>query len=390
MRRTAVGANAEKCYDNLLLGVRIIKRIRSSLFLIKLNKVVKNNFKFLISFISHIFSFIKNRIILIVIIIVFILSFILLTLNQTVNYEEINNILHSLITVTGIFSGIIISILSLKLFQIKEKKETLFKEFYELSRKMMFFRRICFELKSSIRFWKTFEDINWFENKFKDITFNKIHSPSNLIEKEISYEFWMSDKLEISSSKADLFLSFKQIINDASGIPYWLSDNKFVRKNSVDYLNDALMPSNQIWYYLDYKYKKHIEGEISFEDLSFYEVNQLQQHISELDPQYKNKEINRKLIAEIGSEFYENYIPRLIELTKVLGITFPKPLVWLFASMLVLVVTGVIAPLIILFFIFNIKTLIIATTILIFTYTFGTIIFFSIFFNFIKTELKYI
>lgn len=338
----------------------------------------------------YLISIIKSNLILIEIIIIFILSFVLLLLSRKINYDELKNLLHSLITITGIFSGIIISVLSIKIFQIKEKKETLFNEYYELSRKLMFFRRICYEIKSSIRFWKTFDDIKWFEKEYKDISFNDIHSPTRTKGKKSSYSFWLSGDLKISESKADLYLSLKQIINDKSAIPNWIFNKETVCKNSIEYLNNALMPSNQIWYYLDYKYKKHIEGEISFEDLNIMEINQLQQYISELDPQFKNKEINRKLIAQIGSKFYENYIPSLIEVTKAMEISFPRSILGLFLSMLLLIATGVIAPILILLFVFCFKTIIIATSILIFLYIFEIIIFFSIFYNFIKTELKFI
>lgn len=351
-----------------------------------MNQILKN----IAIYSSNMISIIKTRIIHIEIFIILLLSFTLLFLKYKINYDEINNILYSLITVTGIFSGIIISVLSIKLFNIKDKKEILFNEFYELSRKIMSFRRICFELKTSKRFWKTFDDIHWLEDKYKDISFNVLHSPSNSEEKAISTEFWLSEELEISQSKADLYLSIKQILNDSTNVPLWLYDKKIVKKNSIEYLSNALMPSNQIWYYLDHKYQKHLEGEISFEDLNLYETNQLQQHISELDPQYKNKEINRKLIAEIGSNFYENYIPRLIELTRILENTFPKSIAGLFISIIIIILIGVISPLIITFFHFNSNTIIIATSILIFLYTLGIIYFFYIFLNFIRNELRLI
>lgn len=336
---------------------------------------------------SSLFLFIKTKLIIIEIFLIYILSFILLLLSFKINYEEINNVLHSLITVTGIFSGIIISVLSIKIFQLKEKKEILYKDFCDLSIKLMFFRRICYQIKSSKIFWKTFDDISWFENNFKGISFNEIHSPSG--SKDRSSNFWLSSKLEISKPKADLYLTFKQILNDPNDTPYWVIDKKIVHKNTIEYLNNVLMPSNQIWYYLDSKYEKDIKGEISFE-LNQYEINQLQQYISELDPLFKNKEIDRKLIAEIGSKFYENYIPRLIDVTKALEITFPNSIIGLFVSMLLLILTGVITPMIILFFLFNLKTLLISTSILIFLYTFEIIYFFNIFFDFIRSELKYI
>ena len=86
---------------------------------------------------------------LLILFFILILSF--LIFNYEINISELKNILDNLITVTGIFSAIILSFLSIKLFQIKEKKEKLFGELNDLSRKLMFFKKVCYTINYSFR-----------------------------------------------------------------------------------------------------------------------------------------------------------------------------------------------------------------------------------------------
>lgn len=126
----------------------------------------------------------------------------------------------------------------------------------------------------------------------------------------------------------------------------WHQDRTMRFDYSIEQLSNYLNPSNQIWYYMDYKFQKLGKGNFNDQEIFKLDVNQINELIGRIDSKYKGKEFDRKILADLGTEFYEIIIPKIIELTKQ-NTGLPKSLKRSMNGLMLIMLIGVIFPLLI-------------------------------------------
>ncbi|MFL3663677.1 MAG: hypothetical protein ACJ04Q_06735 [Flavobacteriales bacterium] len=259
-------------------------------------------------------------------------------------YSKTQTIQNNLITVSGIFAGIVVAYLSAKLFQVREERENYQIKLNHLADKLTNYRKILYMVMKSWQFWVRYSDIASAKRKYPGISFTKLHSHEIDKYKEIR-SFWLDEK-DLSSTTVDLYMAMEEITGDVEGDVSWVYDRVYSYRYSLDYLQRISMPSNQIWYYLEGRYSKHTQGLINDKKIAsrYNEVNQLP---AEIDPKFKDLDFNRHLLASISTEFHEIYIPQLIELTELTQKGITKSMINLMVTLVVILVFGVMVPLLI-------------------------------------------
>lgn len=258
--------------------------------------------------------------------------------------ERILNIQNYLITVGGIISAFVIAYLSGKIFNLRNERENRQVEINKYSEKLTNFRRLLYYVMKSRDFWVRYNDIAAFKKKYPGLNYERLHSQQG--DDELSRKFWLEEE-ELSSSTVDLYLAMEAIYGDIEdGVMPWATDKSVSFNYSLDEIAKYYDPSNQIWYYLDGRFAKHGAGRFNDTGIwRLYESN-ANQAMAKIDTIYNGKEFHRLVLAEIGSEFYALYLPKLFELTeKDTGI--PRSLLKTFYSLFAIMIFGVLLPIII-------------------------------------------
>lgn len=258
--------------------------------------------------------------------------------------ETLRTIQNNLITTSGILTGIVIAYLSAKQFQIKQKREDIQVELNHLSNKLTNFRKILFRVMKSRNFWNKYNDIEKLKTKYPGITFNDIHNQGEK-RNELASQFWLKEE-EICTTTADLFLAMEEITGPIDQADNWAYDKLHTYNYSLDYLVRCHMPTNQIWYYLEGRYEKHTEGLINDKKIWMPFKDDVREFASQIDSKYKSVDIDRHTLAQIGAEFHEIYIPRLIEMTRKIQKGLPKSMRILLITLTIILTSGVLIPLI--------------------------------------------
>lgn len=257
--------------------------------------------------------------------------------------QKIQIIQNNLIIVSGILSGIVIAYLSVKHFQIIQRREERQRNINHLSDKLTCYRKILYRVMKSDNFWISYSDIEKLKRKYPGISFSKIHDHSEK-NQDLSSKFWLDEK-EISITTADLYLAMEEITGPLEREDGWAYDKLHSYNYSLDYLSKIHMPSNQIWYYLEYKYAKHTEGLIDDKKIWILFQDDVRELASQINPKFKDVDFDRHLIAQLGTDFHELYIPRLLEMTKRNQQGLSKSIIYLLVALIVVLFSGVLVPL---------------------------------------------
>ena len=257
-------------------------------------------------------------------------------------FERIVNIQNYLITVGGIISALVIAYFSAKIFNLKIERENRQTEIDKLGYRLTGFRQLLYFVMKSRDFWLKYNDIKKFKMKYPDLNRQRLTS---IGEDKLKYEFYF-EQTEISQNTIALYTAM-EIIYDIDEIKSdsWAFERTIIERYNIDDLSKYLEPCNQIWYFLEGRYAKHGVGLFDDEGLSIIFTEKFQEKISIADINMKGKDFHRVLLANLGSEFYEFVIPKMIELIKQ-NTGIPNELRKTFYSLLAIMVFGVIFPLI--------------------------------------------
>lgn len=252
-------------------------------------------------------------------------------------YERVLNIQNYLITLGGIFSGIVIAYLSGKIFQIKSERERRQIEIDKLSNKLTAFRKIIGLLKESRNFWKNYEDISRFTKKYPKYDYYDYYNKCIQID----------PSLKVNESTILLYLAMNRIydVKDVRIIPFEYKKYDETIRYDIEQLQEYYYPCNTIWYFLEGRYEKF--GKNSFADikLNYNDDIIFKELIAIIDKTQKNKDFHREVIAKLGSDFAEEVIPRMIELIS-LNTKIPNSLRMSFFSLVYIVTFAVLFPII--------------------------------------------
>jgi hypothetical protein len=270
----------------------------------------------------------------------------LLTAIVLVNYpiptDQISTAFSDLMEVSGIISGILIAYMSAKVFQIRNERLERSEKIKDISDKLTAFRKILHRVVNSQDFWEAYSDIREFKNEYTEATYFDLHDFER--ESEAAEALWTGGNRWHSSS-IDLFLSIEAIIDDDNEPIAWTFDAGYEPTYSLDQLRNYVEPSNQIWYYLYGRYRKHMQGMINDNEIHVMYQSDLSELVARIDPEYKEEEFTRHLLADIGADFHAVYLPKLLKLTRLntRGVTQNTAL--LFINLSVIIIFGVLIPL---------------------------------------------
>lgn len=257
--------------------------------------------------------------------------------------ERILNIQNYFITVSGIISGIVIAYLATKLFNIKQERERRQIEINKLSDKLTHYRRILYSIMHSNEFWVRYGDVQEFKKQYKGLNFARLHEHGEEKD-ELRSKFWLDEK-NLSVTTVDLYLAMEAIYGmDDRGMT-WIFERTIRFNYSIDDLYSFYLPSNQIWYYMEGRYGKHTEGLVQDTSIGGLFRDKVRAWVSQIDNKFRSREFDRHILAEMSTDFYELYIPKLIELTEANQQKLPKPVKNIFLNLVLIFVVGVIFPL---------------------------------------------
>lgn len=268
----------------------------------------------------------------------------LMILRIEYNAMNITSIISNIITVSGIFAGIVIAYLLSKIFQIRGEREQRKVEIDKYSKKLTSFRKLLHYVMNSYEFWVRWDDIKKFENQYKGVDFDELHNQVG--ESKNSSRFWLEEK-GLSRTTVDLYQSMKAIFDNPDRTPIWVYDRTAEFNYSIDQLRKYYEPSGQIQYYLQGRYAKHTHGLINDKEINRRDVHRIREHASSIDSMFRNQDVDRNLIANVANEFYEIYIPKLLDLTILNHKGMSSGMKQMVISILMILLFGVVIPLLI-------------------------------------------
>lgn len=90
-------------------------------------------------------------------------------------HERILNIQNYLITVGGIISGFMMAYLASKIFNLRNERRKVQNEIDSYADKLTDFRRVLYYVLRSREFWIHYDDIQRFQQEYKDLTYIDLH-----------------------------------------------------------------------------------------------------------------------------------------------------------------------------------------------------------------------
>jgi hypothetical protein len=257
--------------------------------------------------------------------------------------DKLTDIQGNLINVSGIISAIVLVFLTSKILDIVQKKRDNQRIIDEISIKLTDFRKILYCIMKSHDFWERLKDVRLFKAKYPGLTFSHLHSHINDKKEEVT-KFWL-EETELSSTTIDLYMAMEEITEPLEGAESWFYDYLHIYHYSVDYLERCVMPSNQIWYYLEGRYAKHTDGLIHDDKISVIYEKNVRDLVTKINPVYKSSDVDRVVIADIAAEFHEKHLPITLALTKENEKGIPVGILLQFITLTVILIAGVVIPL---------------------------------------------
>jgi len=256
------------------------------------------------------------------------------------DYKSVNALL---ISCSGIFSAIVISVLLSGLSNLKSQRLKLKDRINILSEKLTAFRRLLYYVIHSDDFWNNAE-FNRLTAKIRH-EYPKINS-RNTSEVERDKSFRTITKNEhFESHKMSLFLNLLTIVDvsrdEELSFIQPSSKYKYTAKK-LEYYHECF---NNIWYYLNHKSATGLndtKNSIS----SLYRDNFTETYKKIEGNNVSWQDFNSQLLVSLGNKFYEETIPELhkaiSEITSNIPITYIKMII----TLIVILIFGTIIPLI--------------------------------------------
>lgn len=259
------------------------------------------------------------------------------------SYNRIQTLESSLITVSGILAGISISYIGYKISFVKAERHKLQSSFDSLSDKLTEFRRLIYFVYNSRDFWLRRLDIRKFRSKYPHLTYHQIHN-----QRETSKdrrEFWLGEH-DFSNVTADFFCALEAVYNEDLNqiVNAWPLDSIVGFDYSIEELKSFIHPSNQIWYYLDGRYEKYGVDEFADTGINPMYIQAVDESLGKINVKYNGVDFHRSILAEIGSDFSNKYLPIMIALKRAIQIK-PLSLNRLFLNLIAVLFFGVMVPL---------------------------------------------
>ncbi|MEI2695471.1 MAG: hypothetical protein V9E90_10400 [Saprospiraceae bacterium] len=322
----------------------------------------------------------------------FIISYLLLR-NPLSEASSLTQLLNNIIEFSGIFSGILITYIISKVFQIRQEKLERRNRIVWFANRTTDFRRIARVLQNVHGFW----DGNMrqlMDNKYKKLTHFHIriwdYENENKYSKEL-IELRNAFYQEKHNCGAELYLEIKALVLDD------LKPFQLDLYNRYDY--DKIYPleivrkwsgsdcGNHLWYFFDHKWAVYRKC-FNFIEINPSDSNEILKLCQKINSKkYRGRSFDEKLLADIGSEFHGHILPNLYELTYFNSLGLPRSVTFILRFLFVTGFFGILIPLLLSAMQLNIKILVIAASITVWILCVGLFYFLLKFFKILKSEL---
>lgn len=260
------------------------------------------------------------------------------------NWTDYKNINYLLMSCSGIFSAIVISVLISGLNNLKSQRLVLRDKINILSDKLTAFRRVLYFVIHSDGFWNNAE----FSRIARQIRqeYPRINA-KNIFEAHKDKTLKTITKNEqYGTYKMSLFINLLTIvdIHRSQEINFIMPANKYkYTLAKLEYYHECF---NNIWFYLDHKPAKGLNDNSS--SLSTLYRSDFVENYKKIDGEtIKWEDFNSQLLVDLGNKFYEEINPELHRTVSEITSNIPSTYIKMIITLIVILIFGTIIPLII-------------------------------------------
>ena len=256
--------------------------------------------------------------------------------------ERISSVYSDLIAMSGILAGIGIAYIVSKVFQLREERSRRLSKIQVLANKITAFRKLLHRVMNNRDFWLRYTDVQTFKSKYGNVSYHDLHDHESM-DSEL-FNFYDDNDIE-SRGTIDLYLAMKEIVDEANGPHAWPYDAGYEPVYSLDEVVKYYDPANQIWYYLDGRYGKYMQGRIKEDGFTRYEDNIIR-FATEVDEKYRNQSPNYRMVASLGADFHAVYLPKIARLIRLNEQGMPMQVYAISVLLSIIMCFGVLVPLV--------------------------------------------
>jgi hypothetical protein len=230
-----------------------------------------------------------------------------LFVHNQLNIDDYEKVMSTLLSTLGVTIAIIVSFLFTKLFSERNERIERKRLIDIKSKQVTAFRKICFFIRNSHKFWKPFGNLkSKFDTKYKDLTLSSYDS------EKIDFETFKKFLTEVNNGEigGQAYTGLRDIEGQEQSKAFY---NSQLRKNysltEIDSINNA---SNRVWYFFD-RYKPEI---IDINTIDYLSLKIIKENIKIIYPKYDLTHLKKDKIIEMFSDFHENITKELYYLTQ--------------------------------------------------------------------------
>lgn len=309
-----------------------------------------------------------NRIwFLIEILTVVVLATILISLEAFLNLiEDVDQILSfvipSLISSSAIFAGLLATYLVTRISSVRSERLARLPEIDELSKKLTQLRKVLARFRSG--FIRNSGEIRRLLYEHPEYTWENITTSMGYTGNVIQREFWN----EPYSNEMALHLALDEIVNDHREPIGWAfsESDEIAMRYTYNEVVTAYYICNELWDFFDHNYHGYgIESRVNFSCHALrspYWLAPLRANVSRINQKYSEMPIDRFFLSKLGSEFHDQYLPRLIKLVARNEEEVPSYLSLMSFNLLLIILGGVLIPLLMQLTVLNEQLIVILTS----------------------------
>lgn len=298
-------------------------------------------------------------------------------------YQTLSSTRTDIITISGILSGIIIAYLTSKVLQIRGEKIARLPELIELTQKVHKFRAIAYKLIHSSLWVNGLS--SFINQKYQGLTFFDVREIV-FVEGKVTEQATNFIRDHEFGDTANLFLELKSFLFDR----YTFDDTLYSEFDVPVYYNTKILEKwirydcgNGLWYYFSHKYGSY-SGDLKLHNVYTGYQEDIKNLCLQIDQErYKDLEFGNDLLANVGTQFHSDILPKLYRLQLYIERGLPSIVNYLFVVLCLLILFGVALPLLIKIYflspIFDITSIAVITSICFYIVT--------SFYSFLKSEI---
>jgi hypothetical protein len=272
--------------------------------------------------------------------------------------EELNNLLTNLIQFSGIFSAVLVTLVISKIFQIRQEKVNLIDKVEELCNKVTDVRRIAIRLINTYGFWnptmKNYMDANYKvldKCLIDEIGENSKHKYYEL-KQNLNLEFGQTGSANTEEYNARFYgywfyFDLRALVKgDENNIElmYSIEDKNLIYR-SEKILRFYQSHCGDFWTFFSKDYK----GGVYSNDFNIAAIKKDYKEdililAEKIDSRFKNRQLGNELLADIGSIFTSQIVPKLLSYLSIFESGLPEIITKLNKLLLIIFLFGLIIP----------------------------------------------